>query len=184
MPVTDKKEETWNCKRCEFEMVEVEKDIIEKIIKILNPNFLSLPKDWKSMKGDWIKICPRCDNYSLGFKTEHVFPIRTKLGNTTTINDLDFVKAHKHTDFQKEILKSDVCGCFYCLEIFSPEKITDWHGEDCKEYEPLALCPKCGIDSVIGSASGFPIEHTFLLKMREFWFSPSEWSKTMGASLE
>jgi hypothetical protein len=45
--------------------------------------------------------------------------------------------AHKHSDFQKEILRSEKCGCFYCLEIFSPDEITDWHGEDCKEYEPL-----------------------------------------------
>jgi hypothetical protein len=109
------------------------------------------------MKTEWIKICPRCDNYSLGFETEHVFPIRTKSGNTTTINDLDFVKAHKHSDFQKEILRSEKCGCFYCLEIFSPDEIDDWHGEDCKEYEPLALCPKCGIDSIIGDKSGFPM---------------------------
>jgi hypothetical protein len=164
-------------------MVEIEKDTIKKIIEILNPHFLSLSKDWKSMKGDWTKICPRCDSYTLGFKTEHDFPINTKLGDTTTINDIDFVKAHKHTEFQKEILKSEKCGCFYCLEIFSPDEITDWHGEDCKEYEPLALCPKCSIDSVIGSASGYPIEENFLRKMKDFWFSPSEWSKTMGASL-
>ena len=157
MSLTNQYKISWICKRCDFEMVEIEKDTIKKIVKILNPNFLSLPKNWKSMKTEWITVCPRCDNHSLGFETDHVFPIRTKSGDRTTIND---------------------------LEIFSPEKITDWHGEDCKEYEPLALCPKCGIDSVIGSASGFPIEHTFLLKMREFWFSPSEWSKTMGASLE
>ena len=113
MPLTDQKEETWNCKRCEFEMVEIGKDTIEKVIKILNPNFLSLPKDWELIKSEWIKVCPRCDNHSLGFNTEHVFPIRTKSGNTTTINDLDFVEAHKHTEFQKEILKSERCGCFY-----------------------------------------------------------------------
>jgi hypothetical protein len=183
MSLTNQRNKSWNCKRCDFELVEVEKDTIEKIIKILNPNFLSLPKSWKAMKGEWIKICPRCDNHSLGFETEHVFLIRTKSGDITTINDLDFVKAHKHTEFQQEILKSNVCGCFYCLEIFSPDEIDDWHGEDCKEYEPVALCPKCNIDSVVGSASGFPIKRAFLLKMHEFWFSPSEWSKTMGASL-
>jgi hypothetical protein len=184
MPLTNQKEETWNCKRCEFEMVEVEKDTIEKIIEILNPNFLSLPKDWKGKKSEWIQICIRCDKYPLGFGMEQGFPIRTKSGDTTTINDLDSIKAHKHTEYKKEILKSEKCGCFYCLEIFSPDEINDWHGEDCREYEPLALCPKCGIDSVIGSASGFQIKHAFLLKMREFWFSPSEWSKTMRASLE
>ena len=184
MSLTKQQNIPLNCQRCDFEMVEIEKDTIEKIIKILNPNFLSLPKDWESLKGDWIKVCPRGDSHPLGIETEHIFQIRTISGNLTAINDLDFVKAHKHTDFQKEILKSKRCGCFYCLEIFSPDEITDWHGEDCKEYEPLALCPYCGIDSVIGSASGYPIEHSFLMKMREFWFSASEWSKTMGESLE
>ena len=181
---TQKKSWNWNCQRCDFELAEITKSTIEKIIEILNPNFLSLPKGWKSKKSIWNKICPRCDKYSLGFTTDYAFPIRTISGEITTINDLDFVKAHKNTDFQKEILRSERCGCFYCLEIFSPDEITDWHGEDCKEYEPLALCPKCGIDSVIGSASGYPIEHSFLMKMREFWFSADEWSKTMGASLD
>jgi hypothetical protein len=164
-------------------MVEIEKDTIEKIIEILNPNFLSLPKGWMSKKNKWIEICPRCDKFSLGFTTEQVFLIRTKLGDTTTINNLDFVKAHKHTEYQKEILKSEKCGCFYCLEVYSSDEINDWHGEDCKELEPLALCPKCGIDSVIGSASGFPIETDFLSVMRDFWFSPSEKYKTMRATV-
>ena len=48
--------------------------------------------------------------------------------------------------------------------------------------EQIAICPKCGIDSVIGDVSGFPIEPTFLSVMRDFWFSPSEISKTMGAT--
>ena len=48
--------------------------------------------------------------------------------------------------------------------------------------EQIAICPKCGIYSVIGDVSGFPIEPTFLSVMRDFWFSPSEISKTMGAT--
>ena len=141
MSLTDQQKISWHCTRCGFELVEVEKDTIKEIIKILNPNFLSLPKDWKFIKSKWIKVCPRCDSYPLGFETEYIFPIRNKSGNSTTINDLDFVKAHKHTEFQQEILKSDVCGCFYCLEIFSPSEITDWHGEDCKGYPLAGILP-------------------------------------------
>ena len=151
------------------------------MIKILNPNFSSLPPDWKSSQGDWVKVCPRCDSYPLGFEMEQGFPIRTKSGDNTTINDLDFIKVHQHTEFRHEILKSEKCGCFYCLQTFSPDEIDDWHGEDHQELEPLALCPECGIDSVIGSGSGFPIEPSFLKKMHDFWFSPNEWGKTMGA---
>ena len=126
MSLFNQKKDTWYCQRCDFEMVEIEKDTIKKIVKILNPNFLTLPKDWKFIKSEWIKVCPRCDSYSLGLDTELAFPIRTISGNTTTINDLDFVKAHKHTDFQEEILRSERCGCFYCLEIFRSDEITDY----------------------------------------------------------
>jgi len=170
-----------NCQRCNFELVEIQRDTLFQIIEELNPNFIGLPKDWKSLTFDWIKICPRCNSYPLGLDFEKGFSIRTKSGDRTTIHDLDFVKAHQHTEFQKEILISEKAGCFYCLEIFSPDEIDDWHGEKCKEYEPLALCPKCGIDSIIGDESGFPIEPEFLSKMKDFWFSPSERSKTMNA---
>jgi hypothetical protein len=36
--------------------------------------------------------------------------------------------------------------------------------------DDTALCPKCGIDSVIGSVSGYPIERGFLKKMHDHWF--------------
>jgi hypothetical protein len=32
-----------------------------------------------------------------------------------------------------------------------------------------ALCPRCGIDSVIGSDSGFPVERGFLRRMKQHW---------------
>jgi hypothetical protein len=34
-----------------------------------------------------------------------------------------------------------------------------------------ALCPRCGIDAVIGSASGYPITQDFLQRMRADCFS-------------
>ncbi len=78
--------------------------------------------------------------------------------------------AHKHSIFHKsEILQSEVCGCFYCLEIFPPNKIERWVDEDINS-EQTALCPECDIDSVIGSASGFPITREFLRKMHSHWF--------------
>ena len=36
--------------------------------------------------------------------------------------------------------------------------------------EQTALCPKCEIDSVIGSASEFPITKDFLERMHAHWF--------------
>ena len=56
---------------------------------------------------------------------------------------------------------------FFCLKIFNPKEITDWI-ED--KYDKTALCPYCGIDSVIGEYTGFPITYKFLKKMKKYWF--------------
>ena len=50
-----------------------------------------------------------------------------------------------------------LCGYFYCLAIYVPSEITEWVDED-----QTAMCAKCGIDSVIGAASGYPVTAEFL----------------------
>jgi len=66
---------------------------------------------------------------------------------------------------RKKLLKSSVCGCFYCLKIFPPKEIVEW----C-DRSTTALCPYCGIDSVIGEDSGYPITVEFLQEMKRSWF--------------
>lgn len=76
------------------------------------------------------------------------------------------ISAHKHSSIHRdEILSSDLCGCFYCLEIYLPTAISEW-----TDKNKTALCPKCGIDSVIGSNSKYPITFEFLSKMQKHWF--------------
>ena len=78
----------------------------------------------------------------------------------------DHTSAHEWSSYHRETLKeSSLCGCFYCLEVFPPTEIEDWTDDD-----DTALCPKCGIDSVIGSVSEYPIEREFLKKMHDRWF--------------
>jgi hypothetical protein len=83
------------------------------------------------------------------------------------MNSLDSViSAHKHSSNHRvELLTSDVCGCFYCLEIYPPDELEDWIDDD-----NCALCAKCGIDSVIGSVSNYPITREFLAEMKRYWF--------------
>jgi hypothetical protein len=82
------------------------------------------------------------------------------------------LEAHRHSTLNaREIASSTICGCFYCREMYVPAEVTEWiddtiHGQEGR----TALCPKCGIDSVIGSAAGFPITAEFLAAMRERWF--------------
>lgn len=59
---------------------------------------------------------------------------------------------HRH-----EIEQSDLCGCLYCRRTFLPSAITYWIDDD-----TTAMCPHCGVDYVIGSASGYPITKEFL----------------------
>ncbi len=74
--------------------------------------------------------------------------------------------AHKHCSLNRaELQTSSHCGCFYCFAIFGPVDISEWIDE-----EQTALCPKCGIDSVIGSTSGYPITAEFLHQMHDKWF--------------
>jgi hypothetical protein len=51
------------------------------------------------------------------------------------------------------------------MAIFLPTEIQEWI-----DQEQTALCPKCEIDSVIGSASEFPITKDFLERMHAHWF--------------
>ncbi len=69
-----------------------------------------------------------------------------------------------------EIEASAACGCFYCGAIFAPAEIADWTDKTNPEPEHTALCPRCGIDSVIGDRSGFPITPAFLAEMKDAWF--------------
>ena len=75
-------------------------------------------------------------------------------------------QAHDHCSrHRQEVLASNFCGCFYCRQTFSPAEISDWVDDD-----QTALCPKCGIDSVIGSAAGFQVTKDFLDEMHRYWF--------------
>ena len=75
-------------------------------------------------------------------------------------------QAHDHcTNNKEELINSEFCGCFHCLEIFSGGKIKEWTDEG-----TTALCPFCGIDAVIGDKSGYPITKEFLQEMRKAWF--------------
>lgn len=78
------------------------------------------------------------------------------------------IRAHKYSsNHRSSIIKEKLCGCFHCLEIFSPEEISSWIDD---VSDKTALCPYCGIDSVFCESSGFPITLNFLKKMNSYWF--------------
>jgi hypothetical protein len=84
-----------------------------------------------------------------------------------------YIAAHRHSIHHRaEILKSELCDCFHCLAIFTARETEDWT-DWFNWIGETALCPKCDIDSVIGSPSGYPITVNFLNQLREYWFQPA-----------
>lgn len=78
----------------------------------------------------------------------------------------DVRNAHKHSSKHREaILASTACGCFYCCRTYSPARIDEWIDDG-----QTALCPSCGIDSVIPDTAGFPLTPEFLAQMKSHWF--------------
>lgn len=68
------------------------------------------------------------------------------------------------THNKRLITKSTLCCCFQCETIFTASEIREWCDEG--QYEGVtAVCPKCGVDSVI------PID-TLIRELHDYWFQP------------
>ena len=82
------------------------------------------------------------------------------------------IAAHKRSiRHRNEILQSDICGCFNCLNIFNPSDIEHWIDKNENGIGQTAMCPKCSVDTVLGSKSGYTINSDFLTAMKRYWCS-------------
>jgi len=73
------------------------------------------------------------------------------------MSEPDYIRAHNASIHnQRQLEESESCGCFDCLAILSPKEITVWTDES-HSSGATAMCLRCGNDTVIASASGFPI---------------------------
>jgi len=81
-------------------------------------------------------------------------------------------RAHSAASNHMAQLKKDrLCGCFYCLRIYDPAEIVEWIVDDNPiDKDGTAICPYCGVDSVIGESAGYPLTIEFLGKMKKAWF--------------
>jgi hypothetical protein len=83
-----------------------------------------------------------------------------------TLSEHELLKAHKRSIYHRvEIENSQSARCFYCLDSFKPSEILDWTDD-----KRTAICPRCGIDSVIGDASGVQMNDEFFRQMHWYWF--------------
>lgn len=74
----------------------------------------------------------------------------------------DFVGIPSSFKTRGEIEKSTNVGCFFCAEIFPAAEIAEW-----VDGEQTPVCPKCGIDSVIGDAQGVVLTKEVLRLMQK-----------------
>lgn len=86
-------------------------------------------------------------------------------------DDLPWKAAQDHSAGNRaEVEASARCGCFYCYAVFAPADVVDWADTQDPLPEQTAICPRCGVDSVIGDKSGYPIAAEFLKAMHKAWF--------------
>ena len=88
----------------------------------------------------------------------------------------DLESIHRFSSRHRHLFPaSEQAGCFYCLATFDPKEVEDWvDGEQLETGDTAdgitALCPKCGIDSVIPSAAPVRFDATLLPEMHAYWF--------------
>lgn len=83
-----------------------------------------------------------------------------------TLRELD--TAHKKA-FQNEPLVQIAkdCACFCCLEHFPPSAIYGWVDD---KLHRTAMCPKCGIDSVLTEETLDRVPDDFLKALQKVYF--------------
>ena len=70
-----------------------------------------------------------------------------------------------------DLSTSTICGCYHCKKIFLSNSIYDWIGIDGRSMDhATALCPFCGMNSVIAESASYPLKTDFLESMYHYWF--------------
>ena len=82
------------------------------------------------------------------------------------MNIEQLIKLHKCEIYNREkIENTDLCGCFYCKKTFQPNEIKQWTDEG-----QTAICPKCGVDSIIYNNSEYIITQEDLEILNKYYF--------------
>lgn len=69
---------------------------------------------------------------------------------------------HRYSLRNRDLFSADhAAGCFHCMKEFMPKQIVEWVDDD-----RTALCPYCGIDSVIPDPAGL-----VLRALWRIWFT-------------
>ena len=73
---------------------------------------------------------------------------------------------HNYSANNKDlILKSTICYCFHCKRQVTPSEIVRY-----LEIENTAICPYCGVDSIIPDSTEHELTSDTVDKMNKYWF--------------
>ena len=134
---------------------------LKKVIEVYD----SLPQDvYKIMKEDSLMpavlfYCGRCAEFAIINQLDVVEEMEGNLEG--------FIHNLLSGDNKPEIEKSKMCGCYYCCRTFPASLIRHKHY---RNFIVAAACPLCGMDSVIGDASGVPIKKKVLTEINNVMF--------------
>jgi hypothetical protein len=84
--------------------------------------------------------------------------------NATAYSEQQLRAAWEAAKDGDQLRSSELFGCFYCQSVFD--------GEEFNYEGGWPECPRCGMEYVIGSDSGLPIERRFLAAVKDFWLEP------------
>ncbi|MCH5180839.1 MAG: hypothetical protein J1F32_06475 [Erysipelotrichales bacterium] len=75
-------------------------------------------------------------------------------------------KLHAYSSNNKELIdRSNKCYCFHCKSELDSKDVHDYIDEG-----KTALCPKCGIDSIIPDSIDEEINEIIIVEMNNYWF--------------
>jgi TPR repeat protein len=94
--------------------------------------------------------------------------------------DPKLIEIYKHSSNNEiEILHSKEASCFFCRQNYSARKVNDWIND---ERGVTAICPECGMDAVIGDASGVNLDKTLLKDMNIAYYGEDYMEKHPAAA--
>lgn len=80
----------------------------------------------------------------------------------------EFEKIFAHTvGNDLEILHSEKCSCIFCRHTINARDVQDWISDD---RGVTAICPECGMDALVGDASGYHFDHETLKDLNLAFF--------------
>lgn len=113
------------------------------------------------------ELCDRMEAKYPGLRVEVENTIRVEEPFAPVAYTPEQQAFHEATTHNRvHIEASQQCGCYACERIFAASEVT----ADCYCGDDTVCCPYCGIDSVLGDASGYPITNEYLHKLHHKWF--------------